>query len=269
LQRASVKHVPTAAIRPFSAGIFAGLLYLSHPDLLASPLEDVIGRIKPSIVAVGTYQRAGTAQFTFRGTGFVVGDGSLVATNAHVVPESLDAQKVESLAIAVPADGDREVQRRSARVVAVDKEHDVALLRIAGSAMPALKLAATDDVREGQDAAFTGFPIGSVLGLVPVTHRAMVSAVTPIALPAPNASQLDERVLRRLQSGAFKVLQLDATAYPGNSGSPLYDTSTGQVIGVINMVFVKTTKEAILSQPSGISFAVPAGYLRALLATVR
>ncbi len=101
-----------------------------------------------------------------------------------------------------------------------------------------------------------------MLGLVPVTHRATVSAITPIALPSANARQLDERVLRRLQSGAFRVLQLDATAYPGNSGSPLYDAATGEVLGIINMVFVKATKEAILSQPSGISFAVPAQYLQ-------
>ncbi len=27
---------------------------------------------------------------------------------------------------------------------------------------------------------------------------------------------------------------LDATAYPGNSGSPLYDPETGEVVGIIH-----------------------------------
>jgi hypothetical protein len=35
------------------------------------------------------------------------------------------------------------------------------------------------------------------------------------------------------------------------------------------MVFVKSTKENVLSDPSGISYAIPVEYLRALLATVR
>jgi S1-C subfamily serine protease len=123
--------------------------------------------------------------------------------------------------------------------------------------------------REGQSAAFTGFPIGSALGLVPVTHRATVGAITPIALPSENAQQLDERVLRRLESGPFRVLQLDATAYPGNSGSPLYDAGTGEVLGIVNMAFVKGTKEAALSQPSGITFAVPVRHLKKMLTELK
>ena len=61
------------------------------------------------------------------------------------------------------------------------------------------------------------------------------------------------------------MFQLDATAYPGNSGSPVYDPATGEVIGVVNMVFVKGTKEAALAQPSGITYAIPSRYLIELL----
>jgi len=124
-------------------------------------------------------------------------------------------------------------------------------------------------VREGQPVAFTGFPIGGVLGLSPVTHRGMISAITPIALPGATAQQLNERVIRRLKSGSFDVFQLDATAYPGNSGGPLFELEKGEVIGIINMVFVKGTKEAALTQPSGISFAIPVHFLREMLGNVR
>ena len=61
------------------------------------------------------------------------------------------------------------------------------------------------------------------------------------------------------------MYQLDGTAYPGNSGGPLFDGESGEVIGVINMVFVKGTKEAALSAPSGITFAVPVSFLLELL----
>ena len=139
------------------------------------------------------------------------------------------------------------------------------LLRIEGEPFPALKLANSDSVREGQTIAFTGFPIGGALGFSPVTHRGMVSSITPIALPAGNARQVNDKLIRQLKNGTFDIFQLDATAYPGNSGSPVFDVVSGEVIGVINMVFIKGTKEAALSQPSGIAYAIPANYLNQLI----
>jgi len=65
--------------------------------------------------------------------------------------------------------------------------------------------------------------------------------------------------------GAFDIFQLDATAYPGNSGGPLFDPVSGEVMGVVNMVLLKSTREAALSQPSGISYAVPSHWVLALL----
>jgi len=69
----------------------------------------------------------------------------------------------------------------------------------------------------------------------------------------------------RLAGGPYKVLQLDGTAYPGNSGSPLFDPESGAVVGAINMVFVKGTRESALTQPSGISYAIPVQPLAELI----
>ena len=71
-------------------------------------------------------------------------------------------------------------------------------------------------------------------------------------------------MIRRLRSD-FSVYQLDATAYPGNSGSPVYDPETGQVLAILSSVFVKQTKEKILADPSGITFAIPIRYARELV----
>lgn len=230
----------------------------------SAALPDTIQRVKPSIVAVGTYQKTRSPAFAFRGTGFVVGDGTLVATNAHVLPEKLSEQQRETLVIVTIAGG--ETEPRKATRVAVSASHDLALLRISGAALPALDLRDGTAVREGEIFAFTGFPIGNVLGFVPVTHRGMVSAVTPIALPTATARQLDARVIRSVKGGVFPVFQLDATAYPGNSGSPLYDMTTGHVVAIINMVFVKRTRESAITEPSGITFAIPVRHLRELMA---
>lgn len=230
----------------------------------SAELPEWVERWKPSVVVVGTFQATRSPPFVLRGTGFAVGDGRQVATNAHVIARSVDLAQGESLVVLTRVSG-REAQRRAATVDVVDATHDLALLRIEGPALPALPIPESDSVREGQSVAFIGFPIGTVLGLSPVTHRGIVSAITPIAIPATNAGQLNARVAQQLRSGSFDVYQLDATAYPGNSGGPLFELTRGELIGVVNMVFVKERKEAALSQPSGISFAVPVRFVRELL----
>ena len=242
-------------------------LGLILPVTVAAQFSDIIARVKPSIVAVGFFKPTDAPQFTLRGTGFVVGDGNLVATNAHVVAEPVDATGGSVLTIQARVGA--QVLLRRARVVVRDPERDLAILRFDDAALPALALRSSSSVREGQAVGFTGFPIGGVLGFSPVTHRGMVSAITPVALPGANAQQLNEKLIRRLKAGTFDIFQLDATAYPGNSGSPVFDVESGEVIGVINMVFVKGTKEAALSQPSGITYAIPADFLSELLRTVR
>jgi serine protease Do len=229
----------------------------------AAQAPDTIVRVKQSVVAVGTYQKTRNPPFVFRGTGFAIADGTLVATNAHVLPDTVATESGEALIIVIPVGGGQ-LQRRDVTRSAVDTEHDLAIVKLTGPPLPALELADSSTVREGQTFGFTGFPIGTILGLTPVTHQAMVSAVTPIVLPATSAKQLDAKAINRLKTGPFSVFQLDATAYPGNSGSPMYDDN-GRVVAIVNMVFVKGSREAALNQPSGIAFAIPARHLRELL----
>ena len=223
-------------------------------------LADTIERIKPSLVVVGTFNKIKSPQFSMRGTGFAVGDGRLIATNAHVIPEATDQDSLMIL-----ARQGSETRPYPVHLVTRDTDHDLALLRISGPALPALTLGASNTVREGQPIAFSGFPIGGALGFSPVTHRGIISSITPIAIPIGNAQQLKDQSIRRLRSGAFTIFQLDGTAYPGNSGGPLFDPDTGEVLGIINMVFVKSMKESVLEKPSGISYAIPASHLLDLL----
>lgn len=235
-------------------------LHLFGADLMSLP--DTIVKIKPAIVAVGTYQKTRRPPAVFLGTGFVVGNGHYIVTNAHVVAVKIDSEKRESIAVFA---GEGELaDMREATKAAEDFDHDLALLEISGPPLPALVLGNSDRVREGETCAFTGFPIGMVLGLHPVTHRGIISAITPIVIPQLSTRQLGTAVLKRLTT-PYNVFQLDATAYPGNSGSPLYDPATGQVIGILNKVFVQESKESLLQKPSGISYAIPINYLRALL----
>ena len=249
-----------------------GSAVLLAASAAAADAPGTIARVKGSVVAIGTYERTRTPPFQFFGTGFAVGDGSLVVTNAHVLPPVLEPSRMETVAILTPAvdrDGKAQAQMREARRVAIDPAADLAVLKIDGPPLPGLKLRDSDGVREGQEILMTGFPVGAVLGPFAATHRGIIAAITPIAIPQARASDLDPSTLRRLSTGTFPVFQLDAVAYPGNSGSPIYDPATGEVLGIVNMVLVKGTKEAALSAPTGITYAIPARHLKALLEQVK
>jgi serine protease Do len=230
-------------------------------------LEALIVAAKPSVVAVGVFNPTGSPRFGFRGSGFVVGPGNLVVTNAHVLPEVIPAGGTEgTLAVVAPKLGVSEnAAMRAAKLLGVDREHDLALLQIDGAPLPALALADVARAREGATVAIIGFPIGGALGFTPVTHRGIVSSITAIALPAPSAQSLNAQAVNRLRQGSFDIYQLDATAYPGNSGGPVLDVESGRVIAVINMVLVKGSKETAISHPSGISYAIPVRFVSELL----
>jgi serine protease Do len=225
-------------------------------------LPDTIEKVKPAVVAIGTFQKTRRPPSIFRGTGFVVADGLHVVTNAHVLPEKLDVEKREL--IAVFAGNTSQMEIREASKMAEDREHDLAVLKITGRPLPTVSLGSPQRVREGEIYAFTGFPIGMVLGLNAVTHRGIVSAISPIAIPQLSAQLLEKNLVARL-TAPYNVFQLDATAYPGNSGSPLYDPTTGQVVGIINKVFVQESKETVIQKPSGISYAIPVNHIKELL----
>lgn len=233
----------------------------------AEPLPALIARVKRSVVAVGSYGLMDTPRFGFRAAGFAVTDGLHVLTNAHVVPEETPGRIDRSIAVQVWL-GDDQWQLRSATLLGRDLRNDLALLAIDGPALPALKLA-EQDAAEGTAIALMGFPIGNALGQVHATHRGIVSAWTAIATPAGSPAGLNARTVRQLRDGAFRVMQLDAIAYPGNSGGPVLDIETGEVVGVLQGGAIKGTKEAALTAPTGISYAVPASTAARLLTEYR
>jgi S1-C subfamily serine protease len=235
--------------------------------LWAASLPDTIDKVRGSVVGIGTVFPAkridgSSSPLTFKGTGFVVGNGRQVVTNYHVVNKPMDEDKLEKLVVFSGKGKSAKVHMAS--IVSTDPDHDLALLEFTGPPLPPLALGDDALRREGEDVAFTGFPIGLVLGLNQVTHRGIISAITPMVIPALSSKTLTAEQIKRVRK-PFNVYQLDATAYPGNSGSVVYDIESGIVIGVINSVFVKKTKEAMLKDPSDISYAIPVKYIRDLL----
>ncbi len=241
------------------------LLTAAWPGAARAALPSVIDAVKPSVVVVGYFKATNNPRFAMSGTGFAVGDGNLVITNAHVLADGATVDVDAQLQVLVRPAGSTTLEARTASVIELDRAHDLALLRIVGTPLPALTLRAGGNAREGQSVALMGFPVGGVLGFSPVTHRGIVSSITTAALPSPSSRQLDEKSIRSLREGPFEVYQLDATAYPGNSGGPLFDADSGEVVGVVNMVFIKGTRESALTNPTGITYAIPVSYVLQLM----
>lgn len=237
-------------------------------------LRNVVRRVEPAVVAVGTFQPARHPPVELMGTGFGVGDGSMVLTNAHVIPRDLDYERRERIAIVRGkrgADGNK-MELITPSHICRDDARDLALLVLTDRKLPAaLGLDTKVSVEPGLPVAFTGYPLSSAVGLSPVTHRGIVSAVAPAAVPMVDPSLLDAAMLERLRNN-FDIFQLDATAYPGNSGSPLYDQQTGLVVGILNSVYVKSTRErqlSAISEPSGITYAIPIRFAEPLMRRAR
>lgn len=238
----------------------AGFIEEARADAAA-----LIERSKPSVLLVGAYAETDNPRFTFSGSGFAVANGNHLITNAHVL-NVLTGDRQLTVQV---RQTDGAWSPRKARVVTMDRAHDLALLAFDGPAASPLKLSAAGPAKEGTPILLMGFPIGGALGFSTVTHRGIVSAVTAIALPPPTAQSLSLRAIRQLREGSFDILQLDATAYPGNSGGPVLDQDTGEVIGIVNATFVKGGREGALSHPSGISYAIPAHFAARMVAELQ
>ncbi len=170
------------------------------------------------------------------GSGFVVGDEKWIVTNAHVVAGHRNRPVQVQLGDGSTVPG---------RVIAYDPRHDLAIVQPMGEVdVRPLALGDSDAVQVGQ----TVLAFGSPYGLAGTLTQGIVSA---------------RRDLPGIGGGAVRgLIQTDAEINPGNSGGPLVNAS-GEVIGVNTAILSRT------GGSQGIGFAVPASYVRQMLADVR
>ncbi len=162
-------------------------------------LPELVRRIKPSAVAIETFDARGNS--LSRGSGFFIA-ADRVITNRHVIEKSA---RVEVHLM----DGKKFVVRG---VLAVDGEGDLALLQVdlpRGLAIPLPVVRAVP--QEGESIVVIGNPFG----LEGSVSNGIVSAVREI-------------------SGYGKIIQITAPISPGSSGSPVVNMS-GQVIGIATL----------------------------------
>jgi len=161
-------------------------------------VQELAQHARDSIVVITVTGRDGTTQGL--GTGFVIDPAGLIATNLHVIGEArpISVQTAKGDKLKVTA------------VHATERSRDLAILQVDAKNLPALELADSDKVADGQAVVVMGNPHG--------LKHSVVSGVIS------GTRDINDR----------KMLQLAMPVEPGNSGGPVLDMQA-RVCGIVTM----------------------------------
>jgi S1-C subfamily serine protease len=223
---------------PFDAGLSSQDTKQADPSdqaLLDAYSNAVIGvteRVGPAVVRVETGSREPNARERGGlGSGIVISPDGLVLTNSHVVGASKQIRLRDNEGVVTDA-----------RVLGVDPDTDLALLRADGARdLHYASLGNSKSLRRGQLVV----AIGNPLGFESTVTAGVVSALG--------------RSIRSMSGRTIEdVIQTDAALNPGNSGGPLV-SSSAEVIGI---------NTAIISGAQGICFAVASNTAQFVLSEI-
>jgi Do/DeqQ family serine protease len=199
---AALTLAPAAAAAASPPGAGAGAL---QNQLIA-----VVKRVEPSVVQIETSSGLGS--------GVVLDKQGHIVTNNHVVE---GASKITV--------NFQDGSQHPARLVGVDPDSDLAVLRIDSKNLPTAVIGTSSDLMIGE----TVIAVGNPFGLSGTVTTGVVSALGR-SVPSKERTFTD-------------FIQTDASINPGNSGGPLLNIE-GKVIGI---------NTAIYAQAQGIGFAIP------------
>jgi len=224
---------------------------------LSRSLQDLAARVSPGVVQIfvtgfappDEEDRATTGEPQLErssGSGVIVDADGYIVTNTHVVENATRVEvELPSEAAASPA-GRSILKRRGrivgARVIAIDHETDIAVIKVEATGLPALTFGDSDALRSGQ----LVLAFGSPLGLESSVSMGVVSAVSRQLTP----------------EDPMIYIQTDATINPGNSGGALVDTE-GRLVGINALIYSQS------GGSEGIGFAAPSNIVRNVFAQIR
>ena len=228
------------------------------PSLTAfsKALESLADRVSQSVVQVVVVgyapasEAAPSSDTLFErqrstGSGVILDPTGYIITNHHVVAGARRVQVLLPI-LRDPETGRSIVRPRGrvvdARIVGIDDETDLAVLKVEETGLRALAFADSDTLRPGQIVCAFGSP----LGLENSMSMGVVSAV---------GRQLEP-------DDPMVYVQTDAPINPGNSGGPLVDTE-GRLVGISTL---------ILSQSGGnegLGFAAPSNIVQSIFQQIR
>src|SRR5689334_72975 len=217
-------------------------------EQLSSSLQSVARQVEPSVVRIlnsayaiaSDSDRGGGAvvsQQRSSGSGILISSDGYIVTNAHVVQGTRRLQV--RLNEAVPNVGGHVL---NARVIGMDRQTDLAVIKIDLTGLPFLTFGDSSNLNQGQIV----LAFGSPLGLENSVSMGVVSAVDRQLSP----------------DNPLVFVQTDAAINPGNSGGPLVDTS-GKVVGINAFILTKS------GGSEGVGFAIPSNVVSLICRQIR
>jgi serine protease Do len=177
------------------------------------------------------------------GSGVVVSADGFIITNGHVVS---NARKVRVRLPSERPPGSSVVQAGGpvveAKLVGVDRETDLALLKVDGQKLAFLPFGDSESLRQGQ----LVFAFGSPMGMDNSMSMGVVSS---------NARQIKP-------DDAMIYVQTDASINPGNSGGPLVDAD-GDIVGINTFILSQS------GGSEGLGFAIPSNIVNTVFRQLR
>ncbi len=216
------------------------------PTAGGSAIPDIYDAVSPGVVGVLNYVKSvtsrGTETYTVygSGTGFAVSSQGYILTNAHVA-EGADR-------VTVTFDGDEE--EHEAKIIGMDAETDVAVLKVEGVTLHPLALGDSDAVRVGEFALAIGNPLSSDELANTLTYGIISATAREITI----------------DNYTNTYLQTDAAINFGNSGGPLINMQ-GLVIGINSAKTITAGYDEFGNAVSaeGIGFALPINQVKRIM----
>jgi len=243
---APAQTVPPAEIKPPPVSL----------NELSQSLEGLVNRVRPAVVQIfstgyvtaddsessNTAALLSTQRST--GSGIILSDDGYIVTNAHVVRGARRIQVRLSVARTRgrSATFEPEVKLLDAKLIGMDREMDVAVIKIERTGLAHLQLGNSDAVRQGELVMAFGNP----RGLEGSVSMGIVSSTA-----------------REIHPDDFLAyIQTDAPINPGNSGGPLID-SQGRVVGINTFILTQS------GGSEGLGFAIPSNMVSTVYGQIR
>ena len=177
------------------------------------------------------------------GAGVILSPDGFIVTNAHVVQGARRIRvRLQGMEKQSPAAMSQTLGAIEAKLVGLDRQTDLAVLKIDMTGLPALPLADSSELKQGQIV----FAFGSPLGLENSVTMGVVSST---------ARQIDP-------DNPSIYIQTDAPINPGNSGGPLVDVD-GRVVGINTFILTQSGGN------EGLGFAIPSDVVRNIFDQIR
>ncbi len=206
----------------------------------SDPFEDFFGDFFGQRRGNGTQRRqVQTPKRQAAGSGVIISNDGYIVTNNHVVEDADDIQ--------ITLNDNREF---TARVIGLDPDTDLALLKIDGENLPSLTIGDSEALKVGEWVLAIGNPVG-------LNTTVTAGIVSAKARNLGAASSRDD-VKTRIQS----FIQTDAAINQGNSGGALVNVR-GELIGINAMLYSQTGSYI------GYGFAIPTTIVKKVVSDLK